>query len=155
MQVFKVNKNIEIVCESQKTRNGFRHLATLIYHGREIQTVKCCYLNRTWERYEFQSVLEKLADESSLLDREKKLFLTKIENQFVKDDPTLKNLKLIANIASLGDIFGKTQEQRNDWKEKMLKAGLENKGLIMPDDWNELDENTKQSRLDGAIAQLS
>jgi len=60
-------------------------------------------------------------------------------------------LKTVAMVARLGDIFGKTQKQKNDWKARMLKAGLENKGLIMPEDWNELNENDKQARLDGAI----
>lgn len=64
------------------------------------------------------------------------------------------NLKSVAMIASLGNIFANTQQGQNDWKVRMLKAGLENKGLIMPEDWNTLDEKTKEERLDGAIAIL-
>ena len=37
----------------------------------------------------------------------------------------------------------------------MLKAGLEDKGLVMPDDWDGLDENEKEERLNKAITQLS
>ncbi len=157
MKIFKVNKNdstIEVVCESQKTRNGFRHLATLLYNGIESESVKCCYLNRTWERFEFESVLEKLARDSKVLsDKEKKVFQEFIENgNRVEDD--LSPLKNIARIAKLGEIFGKNQKEANDWKARILKAGLENKGLIMPDDWNELNEDEKTKRLNGAIAQL-
>ena len=57
MRIFKITKNIEVICESQNTRSGFRHLATLMIDGREHQKAKCTYLNRTWEAYEFQSVL--------------------------------------------------------------------------------------------------
>lgn len=64
-------------------------------------------------------------------------------------------LKTIAMVAKLGDIFGETQKQKNDWKARMLKAGLENSGLIIPDDWDQLDEDTKQARLDGAIGELA
>jgi hypothetical protein len=33
----------------------------------------------------------------------------------------------------------------------MLKAGLSNKGLIMPEDWNELSEDEKEKRLNKVI----
>jgi len=57
------------VCSSESTRTGFRHLATLCNaNGREIATAKACYINRTWVRYEFESVLHTLV---SKLDDEK------------------------------------------------------------------------------------
>jgi len=37
----------------------------------------------------------------------------------------------------------------------MIKAGLGDKGLIMPEDWDSLDEDTKQARLDGVIKMMS
>jgi hypothetical protein len=37
----------------------------------------------------------------------------------------------------------------------MLKAGLEGRGLIMPDDWDDLSEDEKNRRLDGVIATLN
>jgi len=48
-------------------------------------------------------------------------------------------------------MFGKTQKESNDWKARMLKAGLENKGLIMPEDWDTLSENDKEARLNAVI----
>lgn len=41
-------------------------------------------------------------------------------------------------------------KEKNDWKLRMLKAGIQ--GLDIPDDWNGLDENTKTERLDKVIA---
>ena len=84
MRIFKITPKIEIVCESQRTRNGFRHLATLMIDGRERDTAKCCYLNRTWERYEFQSVLNKLVDKSDSLNDEEKV----ICKTFIDGDQT-------------------------------------------------------------------
>ena len=65
-----------------------------------------------------------------------------------KKDTILKSVGLVA---SLGDIFCKTQKNKNDWKLRMLKAGLEKKGLSFPEDWSELTEKEKERRLNGAI----
>jgi len=59
--------------------------------------------------------------------------------------------KSISAIASLGDVFGKSQKESNDWKARMLKAGLQDKGLIMPEDWESLSEDEKETRLNTVI----
>ena len=59
MKLFKYGK-YTIVCKSEGTRSGFRHLATLFRNDYEIARAKCTYLNRTWERYEFETVLSKV-----------------------------------------------------------------------------------------------
>jgi hypothetical protein len=148
MKIFKITKDIEVVCESQNTRYGFRHLATLMRDGKEQETAKCCYYNRTWEKYEYQSVLFELVRKSKSLSDEEK----NICKDFIEGDHTdWSDFKMVSSIAKLGDIFCNNQKEKNDWKERMLKAGFENKGLIMPDDWNTLDEETKQKRLDSVI----
>ena len=149
METFKINKHVEVVCESQSTRYGFRHLATLIVDGRERGVEKICYYNRTWESYTFESVLEKLAERTQALTAtEKKLFQKKIKSWGSRDS---SGLKTVSTVMALGNIFGQNQTEKNDWKTRVLKAGLENKGLIMPEDWNELSENEKEARLDGVI----
>ncbi len=60
----------------------------------------------------------------------------------------------IGMAAMMGDVFGKTKKEKNDWKTRMLKAGLENSGLIMPDDWDSLSEKQKEKRLNAAIKEL-
>ncbi len=157
MTTFKINKNLEVVCEAKSTRNGFKHVATLLRDGREIDEVKCCYLNRTWECYEFESVLEKLAGSDRLTDKEAKKFKKLIKNGFKVADKkrTDKEFNRIATLAKLGEIFGSSQKEKNDWKTCILKAGLENKGLIIPEDWDTLDESTKQARLDAVIRGLT
>lgn len=41
MRIFKITKEIEVVCNSESTRYGFRHLATMLRDGVEIQNGKC------------------------------------------------------------------------------------------------------------------
>ena len=51
------------VCEYENTRNGFRHV---LKDGFGIQC-KMCYLNRTYERYQFQSLLQKAIEKLKLI----------------------------------------------------------------------------------------
>ena len=149
--MFKITKEIEVVCKSEKTRSGFRHLATLFKDGQEVQDGKCTYLNRTWEKYEFQSVLynvvEKAVKNKLLSEEEEKLC-----KEFIEGDQTdWSEFKSVAMVAQLGELFTDTQKEKNNWKARMLKAGLGNKGLEMPEDWDELDEDEKERRLNGVI----
>ena len=64
-------------------------------------------------------------------------------------------LKSVAMVALMGNIIhAGDQKAANDWKARMLKAGLENQGLIMPDDWDQLPEDEKTRRLDAVIGEL-
>lgn len=59
---------IVIICRSESTRNGFRHIAEIqVCNGKQgyfytLNTAKISYLNRTWERYNFESVIHKALD---------------------------------------------------------------------------------------------
>ena len=151
MRTFRINEKIEIVCVSENTRSGFRHLATLLFNGVEQETEKCCYQNRTWERFEFQSVCKRLIEKSAVLSEEDKKFC----NDFMDGDRTdWSAFKTVSMVAELGNLFCDNQKDKNDWKARMLKAGFENKGLIMPDDWETLDEDTKTARLDTVIKMM-
>jgi hypothetical protein len=46
----------------------------------------------------------------------------------------------------------RTQKETNDWKARMLKAGVPE--LSMPDDWEDLSEDEKESRLNKGIGVL-
>lgn len=151
----KINSTLSVECRSEKTRYGFRHLAILYKDKGEIAKAKCCYYNRTWESYEFESVLGKLlkkADQSALLSK----WDLRCFDKFIKDGgkQTNDSLHTIATIAQMGEIFCNSQKQKNDWKARMLKAGLESKGFIMPEDWNELSEDEKENRLNKIINTL-
>lgn len=143
MKIFKINKSIEIVCNAENTRSGFRHLATLFVDGSESAKGKCTYQNRTWERYEFQSVLFNVIEKSSLSEDDIKLCNDFIENYKETDNM----MDVVVRIAKLGEVFCDNKEDKNKWKKRMLKAGLEGRGLQFPDDWDKLPEDEKEARL--------
>ena len=155
MQIFKINKNLRIECEWKKTRNAFKHEATLLDNNNwEIDKTKICYHNRTWESFEFESVIEQLLGKTKILtERQKTNFLKRASGDSNKK--TASQFNMIAGIATLGNLFCPEQKDANNWKTRMLKAGLENKGLIMPDEWDSLDEDDKTARLDAVIGELA
>lgn len=152
METFKINKELEVICEWKKTRNGFKHTASLMRNGRNIEEVKCNYLNRTWERYTYESVLQKLLGKTKqlLTPREIAQFEAVIKKGSSADMDSLRGIGIVAK---LGEVFSRNQSEANDWKMRMLKAGLGD-GILPPEDWDTLDEATKQTRLDKAISQL-
>jgi hypothetical protein len=77
MRIFNFDKTYNVVCNSQGTRYGFRHLATLHKNGFSIGKAKICYYNRTWERFRYESVLLKIIN-AYFEGKEKDKFLKKI-----------------------------------------------------------------------------
>ena len=154
---FPISDRIEIVARYGKSRDGFNHFATLYINGVEDVTTKIHYINRTWEVYDFQSVIRQAVDKSeNLTPAEKEMaygYINRDMDRFEKARVSAE-FGMIGNIAMLGEIMGKTQKEKNDWKARMLKAGLGNKGLEMPKDWDTLDEKTKEERLNKVIAMM-
>ena len=157
MKTFKITKHLQAVCDSQNTRYGFRHIANLLRDGYEIETAKCCYYNRTWECYEFESVLNGLYSkaQNGLTKYESQAFNKMIKNGGKREAARFSSFsKTIAMVSKMGEVLTDSQKAANDWKKRMLTAGLEKQGLDFPADWGTLTEDEKQARLDGAIAQL-
>ncbi|MGL5689737.1 MAG: hypothetical protein ACRDD8_02860 [Bacteroidales bacterium] len=57
------NREFEFLCYSKSTRNGFKHECDLFIDGRRFTSAKINYLNRTWENYEYQSVMKIAIDQ--------------------------------------------------------------------------------------------
>jgi hypothetical protein len=148
-KLFTVNEHITISCRAEKTRSGFRHLASLLIDGWISGTAKVCYQNRTWERFEFQTVIKALARKEGSTEVEKAI--RDYAENYKEDDSMFRS---IAAIAALGSIMTNTQAEANDWKARMIKAGLGNQGLEIPDDWDTLTEDEKTRRLDAVIHEL-
>jgi len=148
-KLFEVKKGVSIQARYEKTRSGFRHLAVLYIDGVEVDNAKATYQNRTWESYEFESVIMDLVNNTdSLTEKEKKAFKDK---QSGKEKAEVEQkFKTIGAIAQMGEIFGETKKEKNDWKKRMLKAGLPQ--LDVPDDWDSLSEKEKEKRLNNVIA---
>ena len=60
MRTFTLTKGYTVVCETKDTRNGFKHEAVLLKNGYSIGKEKCCYLNRTWESFTYETVLKEV-----------------------------------------------------------------------------------------------
>lgn len=56
MKIFEY-KNYKIVAESWETYNSWGHKATLFNGDNELTHSRIRYLNRTWECYQYQSVI--------------------------------------------------------------------------------------------------
>ena len=81
MKIFNLDGMYSVVCNSESTRTGFRHVATLCKNGVSIAKAKCVYYNRTWECYEFESVLIEIIEKNfSGSEKEKYLQAVKYEN---------------------------------------------------------------------------
>jgi hypothetical protein len=79
MKLFRLNDKYSIACEWVNTNYGFKHTAHLISNGIEIDDAKATYHNRIWERFEYQTVLRILLNETTMLtDKEKKRFKKKV-----------------------------------------------------------------------------
>lgn len=134
MQKYKANLRIE----GNKVYSYNTHVATidcnkLLVHGYwSMTTTK--HVNYVAKEYGLQ-----IADSKALKDAEPK--------------PESNPFKTVALIASLGKIIGgaETVKEENDWKKRMLTAGMGSAGLSFPDDWDSLTEEEKARRLDGAI----
>lgn len=149
-KTFTVNEHLTIHCHGEDTRYGFRHLATLHRDGWSAAQAKVCYYNRTWERYEFQSVIRELSRKVAAPERE---IIYEFAEKYQEAPDSLFNS--IAAICKLGEVLCSGQKEKNDWKTRMIKAGLGNRGLEIPDDWETLSEDEKETRLNNVIKELT
>lgn len=69
--IIKLNDIVSIECEFQSTSSGFNHIAHMLVSGKKINKVKCHYINRTWERFMYESVLLKMLEQNYLTNSEK------------------------------------------------------------------------------------
>jgi len=129
----------KIVAEAKKTRNGFKHEATLYNQCGQIDdSTKINYLNRTWESYEFQSVINKLVERGGEGTPEVKAFLA-------KDLTNWAPFKQTSALMKFAEVIGGDLKQQNELKLKTLKATMPE--ILIPEDWGTLDEPAKADRL--------
>jgi hypothetical protein len=147
-QSFKINDHVTVFCHTEDTRSGFRHLATLFDNGMIRARAKECYINRTWERYDYQTVLRRLS--GNVIDPLGAEIKTFADNY---QEPRNAMFDSLTAVCALGEIMGMNQTDTNDWKARMLKAGLPQ--LDIPDDWDTLAEDEKTRRLNTVIGELS
>jgi hypothetical protein len=130
---------------------AFRHLATLYKDNRQVGFGRIPYQNRTWESYEFQSVMQKAVDNADLTEQEKAM----VRKWLAGDRTDWSGFKATGMAMAMGDLLGgDTLKEKNAWKTRMLKAGMGHKGLDIPDNWENVDEKTKKVLLDKVTKSL-
>lgn len=86
-------KEINFINTWRGTRSGFMHETELYIDGWQAAAARCYYINRTWERYAYQSVMleavHKLQEEET--EREKRRFRQQhgIKNIMARHKPAL------------------------------------------------------------------
>jgi hypothetical protein len=78
MQIFtcKAYPELSIVATSYETRNSWGHKATLLHNNyNTLNTYKITYYNRTWETYQYQSVIKSVLND----------YMDDIINEYIND----------------------------------------------------------------------
>lgn len=149
MQTFKFGKGFLITCSFHKTRMAFKHEAEIHSpQGDVLYQTKCCYQNRTWESYEYQSVIRK-----ALFN----YFDKKIATRYMKaiDAKALgkakKRFDPVKAICALGEIMCDSTDEKAKWKKRMVGT-IE--GISFPEGFDALPAEEQLRRLDGALGTL-
>ncbi len=72
-------KKVVATCETQKTRDGFKHIVKVIVDGKVYEGV-VGYINRTWEAYDYQTALIKAIKEMKLFNEDEISDLYKLDS---------------------------------------------------------------------------
>lgn len=149
-----ITKHLTVEAETYETRYSWGHKARIYLDGEQIAGSRATYYNRTWESYQFESVLlslyGKCKKQKLLNKRYLKLFKRMIDNGGKAERERVQSqMRSTAMVAQLGNLFASNQKEANDWKARMLKAGMP--GLDMPEDWDTLTEDEKEARLNKVI----
>ena len=62
MKYFDLTKNYNVECEWKDKNDGFKHVATLYKDNKKLFKTTVNYINRTWESYDFESILKQVVD---------------------------------------------------------------------------------------------
>ena len=149
MTLFQLDEQYAVICNSKKTRNGFKHTATLIRNGNEVGETKICYLNRTWESYEYESVIEKLLDRN-FKGGEKAKYEAVAKAQGLGQ--VEERFKPVKTLVALANLFGTTDQERNALKKRALSTVP---GIEFPEDFDQLPVEEQTRRLDAAAKLLT
>lgn len=152
MQYLEVNKNVFFKCSYHGKYNQTER-AILMVNDANLSQGSYHWENRPWQSFDFDIAMNKAFDNSKnrLSKHHQRIIKKWLDNGGKRETKRVNDqFKSVAMVASLGAIFGSNQTEANDWKARMLKAGMPE--LDMPDDWDSLPEGDKQERLDKVIA---
>lgn len=111
-----VNGNTYVInCYGQDTSYGFRHVAFLKRNGYEEQLAKATYYNRTWERFTYETVLEKAIEKLPKADQQG------LHDILIDGKAQAEHEKCEQEIKSFENLYNQTSDT---FKEKMANSNL-------------------------------
>ena len=155
MKTYNFGEGYQVNCRSEKTRYGFRHLCELTQNYNVLAKTKACYYNRTWESYEYQSVIHQAIgiafgaggrrkntpDQIALIKQYKDEIDARARGIEAKRfDP-------VKMVCAFGALLTSNPEERANWDKRMLSTIP---GIDFPDDFDQLPVEEQQRRLDKA-----
>lgn len=151
MQEFKINDELSIECWTTKTRAGTREHALLKKNNEEVEHGSDFWSNRPWYRFTYENAISECLRKSDLFTKEQ--IKNIIDGLAKKDLERVSGMfSTLSAVCKMGEVLCNEQKEKNDWKSRMLKAGLP--GLEIPEDWNNLSEDEKEARLDKVITTI-
>ena len=113
----KVNgEEIEFRCYTTDTRCGFCHTAICTTWGIDTTPSKVSYYNRTWERFEYETVLK------SAINKLPKEIRQQVYDQIIDHKAAEEEKKAEEQIAKFESLYNGLSEES---KERIAKANLE------------------------------
>ena len=113
----KVNgEEIEFRCYTTDTRSGFCHTAHLMGWKYEITDTKASYYNRTWERFEYESVLKR-AIEKLPKDIQQAVYDQIIDHKAAEEEQKAEDM--VKSFEALHSALS------NEDKERLANSGIE------------------------------
>ncbi|MFA5380242.1 MAG: hypothetical protein WC455_31055 [Dehalococcoidia bacterium] len=157
MKSYKFGNGYEVNCWSENTRYGFRHLCELTHNLNRIGKSKACYYNRTWEAYEFQSVIHQaiqaVFDNRTRAQQKKGQEINPLIKQYCDEvDARARGIEAkrfdpVKMAVAFGALLTDNPEERANWDKRMLSTVP---GIDFPDDFDSLPVEEQQKRLDKA-----
>jgi len=78
MREFKLNRDIKVYCENYQTSCTWGHKGFIEVKGIETNKAKIRYINRTWEKFEYQSLIYELVNNCNVITDKQKLKLKEV-----------------------------------------------------------------------------
>ncbi len=157
MKTYSFGEGYQVNCRSEKTRYGFRHLCELTKDYNVIAKTKACYYNRTWEAYEFQSVIHQAInaafDNRTRAQQKKGQEINPLIKQYCDEvDARARGIEAkkfdpVKMVCAVGALLTDNPEERANWDKRMLSTIP---GIDFPDDFDSLPVEEQQRRLDKA-----
>ena len=113
----KVNgKEIEFRCYTTNTRCGFCHTAHYVGWDYDLTDTKASYYNRTWERFEYESVLKRAIDKLPA-DIQKEVYAQIIEGKAAEEEKQAE--EMVKSFEALHSALSPEN------KERLANSGIE------------------------------